>query len=288
MSHFMSAGMDAERAVLADEEFHRLAQFIYNGYGIRLNYTKKIMLQARLHKRLRENNMRSFREYVDYVFSPAGMEREVIHMIDVVSTNKTDFFREAAHFDFLQHSALPAFYENHPSRTFKVWSAACSSGEEVYTIAMTISEFAESHPQIDYSVLGTDISTRILEKAVNAVYAEERVENIPLVLKKKYFLRSINRETPTVKVMPALRKKTSYQRLNLMDAAYNVDSHFDAIFCRNVLIYFDRPTQEKVLRKLCLHLKPGGWLFLGHSESITGLDLPLKQHKPTIFYKTDH
>lgn len=275
---------DITKAKMSNSEFNRLSEFIYNGYGIKLSPIKKIMLQGRLQKRLRENNFRTFKDYIEYIFSPEGMNNEVIHMIDAVSTNKTEFFREASHFDFMKDKLLPEFLESGQEH-LKIWSAAASSGEELYTIAMVISEFLENKNRFDYSILGTDISYQVLQKATLAVYSKERIERIPVSLRNKYFLKSKNSAVPTVRVIADLRNKTSYQRLNLMDDSYNVPSEYDVIFCRNVLIYFDRPTQERVINKLCQKLKPGGYLFLGHSESLTGLNLPVKQVKPTIFRK---
>ena len=271
---------------LSDTEFKKLSGFIYTNYGIKMPQAKKGMLQARLQNRLRENNMSSFKEYCDYVFSNKEGESEIVHMIDVVSTNKTDFFRESAHFDFMKSTVLPEFRENSPSEVMKIWSSACSSGEEVYTIGMVLNEFLDGKKYFDYSILGTDISTRILNKAANAIYHEERVASLSMNLKRKYLLRSKNRENPSVRIIPEIRQKAKYQRLNLMDDMYlQVPKNHDVVFCRNVLIYFDRPTQEKVINKLCTHLKPDGYFFLGHSESITGIDVPLKQIKPTIFKK---
>ncbi len=269
---------------LNDLEFNKLSSFIYSNYGIKMPYAKKSMLQARLQSRLRETGMESFKEYCDYVFSSSD-DLEIVHMIDVVSTNKTDFFREATHFDFMNSVILPEFSENNQGEKLNIWSSACSSGEEVYTIAMAIEEFSSDKKNLNYSILGTDISSRVLQKAQDGVYHEERIATIPLALKRKYFLKSKLRENPKVKVVNELRQKASYQRLNLMDAVYNVPKNFDVVFCRNVLIYFDRKTQEEVINKLCAHLKPDGYFFLGHSESVTGINVPLKQIKPTIYRK---
>lgn len=244
---------------------------------------KKVMLQSRLQKRLRELNLSSFKEYIDYVFSKEGLNNEIIHMLDVVSTNKTDFFREPVHFDFLTQTALPELMQGSRNRMLKVWSAGCSSGEEPYTIAIVMADFAEKNPGFDYSIIGTDISTQILQKAVDAVYKEDRVSIIPLETKRKYFLKSKERLNPTVKVGPNLRKKVRFGRLNFMDNYYDIPETFDIVFCRNVLIYFDRETQEKVIQKLCDKLRPDGYFFLGHSESIMNMQVPLKQVKPTIF-----
>lgn len=282
--------MDTEKsnmnfnAKLSKKDFDRLSDFIFNNYGIKMPEIKHIMLQSRLQKRLRALNFDNFESYVKYVFSSKGRE-EVVHMIDVVSTNKTDFFREPQHFDFLREIVLTEAFNHSKQRYFKIWSAGCSSGEEVYTLAIVLSEFAEKNFGVDFSILGTDISTQVLQKASEAVYSMDKVDVIPIELKKKYLLRSKNKEKQSIRIIPELRSKTSYQRLNFMDNTYSVSDNFDIIFCRNVLIYFDRLTQEKVINKLSMHLKPGGYLFLGHSESVTGLNVQLRRIKPTIFRK---
>lgn len=295
MAELSSSGDDSQtvnslsavyKLTMPDKVFERLSSFIYKAYGIKMPPAKKVMLQSRLQKRLREMNMNSYEDYCDFVLSKEGEALELVHMIDVVTTNKTDFFREPSHFDFLRQTVLPEFVARHKTKkTLKIWSAGCSSGEEVYTLAIVLSDFMEKNRNLDYSILGTDISSRILQKAVDAVYAEERIAVIPLETKRKYFLRSKNREKPIVRVIPELRKKASYQRLNFMDEFYTINESFDIIFCRNVLIYFDRETQEKVINRLCLNLKTGGYFFLGHSESITGMKVPLVQLKPTVFMK---
>lgn len=267
-------------AQLTDADFAKLSKFIYSQYGIKMPPEKKIMLQSRLQKRLRALTIYSFKEYIEYVFGSNNNE-EIIHMMDVVSTNKTDFYREPAHFDFLRTNLLPKLYENRKS--LKIWSAGCSSGPEVYTLAIEFSEFANTHQGFDFSILGTDISTLMLKKAFAAIYPEEMVEIIPLELKKKYLLKSKDRTKKLVRVSENLRRKVKFQRLNFMDEQYGISEQFDIIFCRNVLIYFDRETQEKVINKLCNHLKMDGYFFLGHSESITNINVPLKQVKPTVY-----
>ena len=273
-------------AKMSSDDFDRLSRFIYEQSGIKMPPVKKIMLQSRLQKRLRELRITSFKEYADYVFSDQGQKHEIIHMLDVVSTNKTDFFREPVHFDFLEDTVLPEYIANSPQKSnFKIWSAGCSSGEEPYTIAITLNEFKSKNLQFDYSILGTDISSQILQNAALAVYKDERIVNIPLELKRKYFLRSKDKEKKTVRVVKELRQKVRYNRMNFMDNTYNIVDVFDVIFCRNVLIYFNRETQEQVISKLCPKIKTGGYLFIGHSESIMGMDLPIEQIKPTIFRK---
>lgn len=270
---------------LSDVDFKKLSDFIYSNYGIKLPIAKKVMLQSRLNARLRANNIDSYRAYTEFVLSGKGGEAEIINMVDLVSTNKTDFYRESSHFDFMKEVVLPEHFEQFSERAFRVWSSASSSGEEAYTVAFVINEYLEGKRKFDYQIFGTDISTRILDKARTAIYPMERVDIVPLAQKKKYLLKGKDTSNPQVRIIPEIRSKTSFQRLNLMDENYDVPGVFDVIFCRNVLIYFDRETQEKVISKLCRHLRKGGYFFLGHSESITGYDLPLKQLRPTMFQK---
>lgn len=270
---------------MSASDFNRLSSFIYNEYGIKLTPMKKTMLESRLQKRVTLLNINSYKEYCDYLFSPPGKQQEVIHMMDLVTTNKTDFFREPAHFDFLTIHVLPEFISNYPNKQLKVWSAGCSSGEEPYTLAMVLNEFSENQQILNYKITATDLSTQMLEKAVTAVYAEERIAGIPVLLKRKYFLKSKNLLKKTVRIVPQIRNKVSFERLNFMDHSLSVAGEFNVIFCRNVIIYFDKITQERVINKLCEKLQPGGYFFLGHSESITNMQVPLEQLKPTIFRK---
>ena len=244
------------------------------------------MLEGRLQKRLQKHQFRSFNQYYELITSPKG-KQEVIHMVDQVSTNKTDFFREPAHFDFLEQIILPQHEKRSGTgyKPIKIWSSASSSGEEVYTTCMVIEEYNRKRGFINYSVQGTDISSEILKRAINAVYTEKSIQQLPLNLKERYFLRSKDRSQNLVRVIPEIRKKTSFSRLNLMQGHYGEVNRFDLIFCRNVLIYFDRKTQEEVVRKQCQTLRKGGYFFLGHTESITGMELPLRQIHPTIYQK---
>ncbi len=276
---------DIYKAELSTDDFNKLSSFIYNESGIKMPPIKRIMLQSRLQKRLKDLKMTSFKEYCSYIFSKEGLNNEIIHMLDVVSTNKTDFFREPVHFDFLTSHVLPELASASKHRNIKIWSAGCSSGEEPYTIAIVLYEFMEKNSNLEFSILGTDISTQILQKAIDAVYKDERVEGIPFDLKRKYFLKSKDRENPSVKMSAQLRGRVRFERLNFMDKSYSIQESFDIVFCRNVLIYFDRETQEKVINKICTKINTGGYFFLGHSESIMNMDLPLRQIKPTIFQK---
>jgi len=249
---------------------------------------KKTMLEARLRKRLRILGLSTFDEYTEYLFSPEGMKEELVSMIDVVTTNKTDFFREAAHFDFMNEVALPHLINNYRiglDRPLRVWSAGCSSGEEAYTLAMVLSEMAEAIPGFDFSILATDISTVVLEKARQGIYSMERVEPVELSLKKKYLLRSKGDQKSLVRVIPELRSKVTFRRLNFLDSDFGVSQSMDIIFCRNVIIYFDQPTQKKLLSKLAGHLETDRYIFMGHSETLNGLNLPLTQVAPSVYRK---
>ena len=265
-------------------QFNKLGQFIHSNYGIQMPESKKILLEGRLQKRIKANKLENFTEYISFLFSDEGKARELPFFIDAVSTNKTDFYREPHHFDFLRKDFLPDFSQN--NRHLKIWSAAASSGEEPYTIAIEMREFIEKNLGFSYEILGTDISTDILRKASKGVYDEKRIEVIPLNLKRKYFLKSKDREKKTVKVAPILQKHIRYRSINLTIPLVNIPNDFDLIFCRNVLIYFNRAMQEKVINALCAKLKPGGYLFLGHSESITGIIAPVTQVAPTIYKHT--
>lgn len=270
-------------ARLTNKEFELLSSFIYEQFGIKMPPAKKTLLECRLQKRLRALKIDNFRQYIEFLLSKAGMEQELFPMANVVTTNKTDFFREATHFNYLRSINWNAYFGGDASgKVLKVWSAACSSGEEPYTLAITLEELGFP----DYQVLGTDLSRAVLEKAVDAVYTEERILPVPLVYKQKYFLKHKDPKKRIVRIVPKIRNKVSFRQLNLMDGNLDIGGKQDIIFCRNVLIYFDRPTQERVVRKLCEQLKEGGYLFIGHSESLSDLRLPLVQKKSTVYQKT--
>lgn len=270
-------------ARLSSNEFDQLVKLVYDQCGINLTPAKKVMLESRLSKRLRVLGMDAFKDYIDHVTSAEGMEQELVHMIDVVTTNKTDFFREPHHFDYLKNDILPEFQANF-RRDFKVWSSACSTGEEPYTLAMVLQDFADQSGSFSYKILASDISTHVLQRAASAIYSEHLVAALPMSIKQRYLLRSKDKERPTVRIVPTLRKKVEFMRVNLMDNAWAMDDQ-DVIFCRNVLIYFDRKTQLEVVRKLVQKLRPGGYLIIGHSESLHAFDLPIQQVRPTIFIK---
>ena len=271
---------------LSSDDLHSLSTFIHEECGIKMPLSKRVMLESRLQKRLRALSINSFRDYCEYLFSDEGKSRELTHCIDAITTNKTDFFRERSHFEYLVLRALPALISSCGGSIRKlltVWSAGCSTGEEPYTLAMVLSEFAGIRPGFDFSILATDISTRVLKKARLGIYPQESVSPVPEELKSKYLLRSKDSRKGLVRIVPWLRQKITFQKLNFMDNHFNIRDKIDVIFCRNVIIYFDRPMQEQLMDKFCRHLTPGGYLFLGHSETLNGMDLPLVSVAPTIY-----
>jgi chemotaxis protein methyltransferase CheR len=267
--------------IMSQADFMKLKEFIYTESGIKITDVKKTMLEARLQKRLRGLGLQSFSQYCFYLFSPEGIEDELSHMIDQVTTNKTDFFREPAHFNYLTSRALPELARS--KKRAMIWSAGCSSGEEPYTLAMVITEYINGRQGLDFLILATDISTRVLEKAKHAIYEHEKIDTIPPVLQRKYLLRSKDREKDLYRVVPALRKHVQFRRLNFMNNDFGFREEVDIIFCRNVIIYFDKSTQERLLNKFCNCLSPDGYLFLGHSETLLGMDVPLVQVAPTVY-----
>jgi chemotaxis protein methyltransferase CheR len=273
---------------MSDELFQRFSRYIQSDLGIKMPPAKKTMLQARLQKRLRHLGMKHYEEYFDYVFSSEGLSAELDHMIDVVTTNKTDFFREPRHFDFLTRTVLLELYQGmgkaERSR-MRFWSAGCSTGEEPYTLAMVLSEFKARREDFNFSILATDISTRVLRTAMQGIYTEEDVAPVPIGLKRKYLLRSKDPGKALVRIVPELRRMVRFGRLNFMSEDYGIQDTMQVIFCRNVIIYFDKSTQEQMLNRLCSHLMPGGYLFMGHSETLSGLKVPLRQVASTIYRK---
>jgi chemotaxis protein methyltransferase CheR len=274
------------REGLSNEEFDKLRKLIYAESGISLSSDKKTMLEIRLKRRLRSLELSSLAEYCAQVFGPEGIGQELVHLIDVVTTNKTDFFREAGHFDYLVTKALPDLAaRNGTCRASLAWSAGCSTGEEPYTLAMVLSEYAQSIPGFRFTVLATDISTEVLAKARAGIFKSEQANPVPVALRRKYFMRSRDPESDLLRVVPELRALVDFKRINFMDEDFNLPRSPEIIFCRNVIIYFDRPTQERLLKKLTRLLAPGGYFFAGHSESLQGMDLPLTPVGPSAYRK---
>jgi chemotaxis protein methyltransferase CheR len=269
---------------ISKRNFDKLARFIYDYSGIKMPPTKLTMLEGRLRRRLRATRHASFDDYCDFLFNEDGLEQETVYLIDVVTTNKTDFFREAKHFEYMQMVALPKLADS-GLRTIRTWSSACSTGAEPYTMAMVLAEFVENRSDVSYNVLATDLSTDVLQTARKGIYAEDLIAPVPRDLQKKYVMVAKQQGRREVRISPKLRSRVGFARMNLMDEKYPVGDMMHLIFCRNVLIYFDKQTQAGVLTRLCNCLAKGGYMFIGHSESITGFDLPLKQVSNTVFQR---
>jgi chemotaxis protein methyltransferase CheR len=273
---------------ISSRDYSRLRELVYEEAGIALGTERKTMLEVRIKRRLKQLSIPSYAEYCDYLFSQHGLKAELVHLIDVVTTNKTDFFREPRHFEFLTSRALPELSAaTIGSRPVLVWSAGCSTGEEPYTLAMVLSEYALTHPGFSFRILASDVSTTVLEKAALGIYSNEVVRPVPAALKVKYFMRSRDPNSGRVRVVPELRRLVQFRRLNFMDSDYGIAEKADAVFCRNVIIYFDRPTQQRILSKLARQLRPDGYLFVGHAETLHELDLPLTPVAPALYRKTD-
>ncbi|RKY82636.1 chemotaxis protein CheR [candidate division KSB1 bacterium] len=272
--------------VLSENIFKKLGSFIQSECGIKMPPGKRLMVQSRLMKRLRALEISSFEEYWAFIQSTEGKD-EVINLINAVSTNKTDFFREPDHFKYLIDTVLPELIKNRPSEIrepFKFWSAGCSTGEEPYTLAMVLSDFAEKNRSFKFKILATDISTKVIEHGRIAIYSKERIDPIPMKMKQKYLLKSKDPAKKVVRIIPELRSKVIFRRLNFLDN-FRLKEKVEVIFCRNVVIYFDRDIQKKLVEKFYEQLVPGGFLFMGHSETINGLNTKFRTVAPTVYQK---
>ena len=273
---------------LSHRDFARLAKFIEGYSGIKMPTSKMTMVEGRLRRRVRATGLTSVTDYCCYLFDQGGLDDEAVYVIDAITTNKTEFFREPEHFRILTNKVLPEIASKRRiniKKPLKVWSAACSTGAEPYTLAMVIADFAQNQPGFHAQVLGTDLCTEVLGTAVTGVYPEAMIMPVPIDMRRRHLLKSKNSAQPKVRIVPNLRAMATFGRLNLIQPTYPVDKDMDVIFCRNILIYFDRPTQEAVLGRLCDHLRPGGYLFLGHSESLAGLKLPVIPTGNTVFQR---
>lgn len=262
---------------ISDPEYDAFRKLIHGLAGIKLGTGKRSLVCSRLSKRLRHYGLDSYSEYLALVNDPAGGEERQI-MVDLLTTNETYFFREPRHFDFLREEVLP---NAPPSKHWRIWSAASSSGEEAYTLAMLL---AESVGLNNWEILGSDISQRVLERARRALYPLDAVDRIPRELLFKYCLKGVRTQSGYFSIDKRLRNKVSFQSVNLMQALPDIGV-FDVIFLRNVMIYFDRETKRELVKRLVPRLRPGGYLFIGHSESLNGMCGDLKLLRPSIYQK---
>jgi chemotaxis protein methyltransferase CheR len=271
---------------LSGRDFRRLAELIESECGIVFSPAKRTMIETRLGRRVRALGLGSLAAYCAYLATAEGLRAERVHLVDAVTTHETSFFREAAHFEYLARRAVPELarqYGSGNARPFLAWSAACSTGEEPYSMAMTLSQYAAAGPgaRFRFSIEATDVSTGVLEKAREAVYPGADAAALG-ALRKRYLLRSREPGRDLVRVAPEIRALVRFRPLNLMDSDYGFREPLDVVFCRNVMIYFQRPAQQRVLRRIVSTLRKGGYLFMGHAESLAGFDLPLEQVAPTV------
>lgn len=266
-------------ATITDQEFTLFQRLIYKIAGISLSDSKKILLVGRLARRLKQYDFATFTQYYRMLATGEHPE-EVQTMVDLLTTNETYFFREPKHFEFLRDEIIA---KRKSPATFRVWSAASSSGEEIYTLAMVL---ADSLPNTPWEVVGSDISTQVLAKAATGHYSLARTEGIPPAFMKKYCLKGVRSHAGTFLIAPELRKRTSFYQINLTQPIDADIGEFEVIFLRNVMIYFDPETKAKVVNHLLPRLKRGGYFIIGHSETLNGLKIgPLDAIRPTIYRK---
>jgi chemotaxis protein methyltransferase CheR len=269
---------------MRDSEFEFICGLVYERSRISLGPDKRELVSARLGKRLRATKLPSVGEYCRLLQSPdAG--QELSDLIDVISTNHTFFFRENAHFDFLRDRAVPEMMARARAEgwsRFQVWSAACSSGEEPYSIAMTLADCLGHWP---WHIFATDISHRILLKAQAATYREEAVSKLPPGFARTHFQKGFGPQEGNYRLRPALREHVTFSQLNLLTSEPPTQDPFHVIFCRNVMIYFDRPTQEELIARLVRRIVPGGYLFVGHAESLANVKHSLQPVQAAVYRK---
>jgi chemotaxis protein methyltransferase CheR len=271
---------------ISREAYHFIAEHVYRHSRIRLGPDKEALVVSRVIKRLRHLQLDSFDEYCRLLQKPGGAA-ESHHLIDVISTNHTHFFREQEHFDYLQSTVLPQWVANkaNQSATLRLWSAACSSGEEPYTMAMVLAEFFRTRSAASWHIDASDICTRILERATAGIFDAEKISLPTPDLLPRYFQKGTGQHAGSCRVKSDLQQRVTFHHLNLFQERYPVNSGLDVIFCRNVMIYFDPQSIHTLVNRLAGHLKPGGYLIVGLSESLLGVNHPLKQVRPGIYHK---
>lgn len=272
---------------LSDKTFQKFVDLVYKHSRISLSERKRTLVKTRFGKVMRGLGIDTYEEYYDYIVSDKSGSA-ITDMINAISTNLTKFFREDKHFEFLAKEYLrPLIQEKSQvrNRRIRVWSAGCSTGEEPYTISIVLRENIPDVDKWDVKVLATDIDSNVLEHGKRGVYKKEQVKDIPTMLMTKYFTRAGDRRNPEYHVSPMLKKIIAFRSLNLMRADYPFKGPFDIIFCRNVMIYFDKETQQSLVSRFYNLLEPGGVLMIGHSESLTGIKTEFKYVRPTIYLK---
>ncbi|MFP4381991.1 MAG: CheR family methyltransferase [Candidatus Sumerlaeia bacterium] len=276
---------------LSDNLYRKFVKLVYDAAGISLGEAKRELVRSRLSKRLRTLGLASFEQYYQFLSKNDPEGNELVMMLDCISTNKTDFFREGQHFIFLRETILPTLMNkarHQGNKCIRIWSAGCSSGEEPYTLAMVLRDSLDPSVNWDCKILATDISTKVLHFAYEGIYEEQKAQAIPPQFRSAYFTREKTAKgTVVYRVKPEIRQMVTFRRLNLMNATFPFSGTFHIIFCRNVMIYFDKQTQEALVNRFYRYLSPGGYLFIGHSESLNSLKTPFQFVKPTIYLRNN-
>ena len=271
---------------MTDREFAVFRDLVHRETGIALGPHKRALLEARLTKRLRALGLASFSAYYDYLRGGDATGEERGRFVNAITTNETAFFREPAHFGHLTSTWLPARLADAaaggPCR-LRIWSAACSSGEEPYSIAMTLLDGLDDPKRWNVRILASDIDTDVLARAAAAIYPMESVARVPEAVLRRHFLRGVGPQAGMVRVRPEVRALVTFRRLNFLDETWPVRAQFDLVFCRNVLMYFDRPTQARLVARLERVLAPHGLLVLGHAENLLGLASDMRRVTSTIY-----
>lgn len=262
---------------LTDREFQELVSFIRTNFGINLG-KKRLLIEARLFSVLAEKNISSFTEYFNLIQNDS---EELNTMMNRLTTNHTYFMREPRHFEFLKSVILPELTKNRPDHCLRIWSAGCSTGEEAYTAVMVMRDWFGMRSDWDYRILATDISTKVLEAARQGAYSAESLRNLPAQWRTRYFHAQ---EGQVYVLSEEIKKEVIFRSLNLMDP-FPFHQPFDLIFCRNVMIYFDQETKNRLIRKFYDSLKPGGYLLIGHSETVQRDVIPFRYIEPSIYQK---
>lgn len=273
---------------LGDREFKLFRELIFEKSGINLHEGKKELLRTRLSARIRAKDLSSFKDYYELIVKDKT-DSELMGLLDAISTNLTSFFREVNHFHFLESDIIPEIIargRDSNNKVLRCWSAGCSSGEEPYTIILSLLNNAEISDAWNIKMLATDLSLEMLEKATRAVYAEAKIKTVPKDMIKKYFVKGTKEKQGLYRVRQEISRLVQFKRFNLMTKTFPFRHKFDFIFCRNVMIYFDKPTQEILISKFYDSLTKGGYLLIGHSESLTGIQHQFKYVLPTIYRKS--
>lgn len=265
--------------------YDTFVRMVHDTIGVCIPETKQSVIEARLSNRVHALKLQSVQDYYRYLFNEGGLNSEMSHIEETVTTNKTDFFREIDHFHYLRDSILGNGMRRPGTKKFKAWSAAASTGAESFSMAMLLAEHALAYPGFDWAILGTHISGRVLEQARRAIYSHNTIEPVPAALRSRYLFEGQNEWQGKWRISPSLRNRVQFRKLNLIKEDYDVDMNLDIIFLRNVLIYFDPTDQLTVLARVGRHLAPGGHLFVGNSESMIVRMPQFCQVAPAIYRK---